>query len=530
MTSKVQIAGAVASEHGITLYLANGTEMNLKVDEKLTEQILKQAIGPLSRGELVTLDLDTFSVERAIEKRTGGVLRFFKKLIGIDNEPVGGDDTILPAKVQAALAAPVKPQKVTSTVTEAEPVREELVAAVKMPDGSEKIIPGVEKLRAQINRAGNTGKVKGLQAFMQRIATVQHTHTVQELLNFMEKGDLPIADDGCIVAYKVLQSKGDHFVDCHTKSVTQKLGSLVSQDRKLIDPNRRNECSTGLHIARRKYLRSFSGDIITIVKIAPENVVAVPPNEPDKMRVSAYHIVGVLPSEVHDKLRSNVAMTDNSEAAKILADVIAGNHVGVLEYVTIGLANGGNVKVTPAKGATPAPEMGKNGEAKALDAVDGPDRVAPITPKQIRSQIQEEKTKPSSEAPVHISGPVAAAEADAQPAPKANGNRFVAKYPMIAGESKADRDARIKREKYALAKAAKAQTKTADAFFGKKKKAPTMAIKKPAVKSETKQQIEKRLKAEARKPLDPMRKIPGETKSARDARIKREKYALSKKK
>jgi hypothetical protein len=519
MTSKVQIAGAVASEHGITLYLANGTEMNLKVDEKLTEQILKQAIGPLSRGELVTLDLDTFSVERAIEKRTGGVLRFFKKLIGIDNEPVGGDDTILPAKVQAALAAPVQAQK----VTEAEPVREELVAAVKMPDGSEKIIPGVEKLRAQINRAGNTGKVKGLQAFMQRIATVQHTHTVQELLNFMEKGDLPIADDGCIVAYKVLQSKGDHFVDCHTKSVTQKLGSLVSQSRKLIDPDRRNECSTGLHIARRGYLRSFSGDIITVVKIAPENVVAVPPREPDKMRVSAYHIVAVLPSEVHGKLRSNQAMTDNSEAAKILADVIAGNHVGVLEYVTIGSAHGGNVKVTPAKGAAPAPEMGKNGEAQALDALDSPDKVAPITPKQIRSQIQEEKTKPSSEAPVHISGPVAAAEADAQPAPKAKGNKFVAKYPMIAGESKADRDARIKREKYAAAKAAKAQTKTADAFFGKKKKAPTTVIKKPKKVAQP-----RFAKPTPAAPLDPMRKIPGETKSARDARIKREKYALKK--
>jgi hypothetical protein len=527
MTSKVQIAGAVASEHGITLYLANGTEMNLKVDEKLTEQILKQAIGPLSRGELVTLDLDTFSVERAIEKRTGGVLRFFKKLIGIDEQAgAGGNDVILPAKVQAALAAPVKAQK----VTEAEPVREELVAAVKMPDGSEKIIPGVEKLRAQINRAGNTGNVKGLQAFMQRIATVQHTHTVQELLNFMEKGDLPIADDGCIVAYKVLQSQGDHFVDCHTKSVTQKLGSLVSQDRKLIDPDRRNECSTGLHIARRKYLGSFSGDIITVVKIAPENVVAVPPREPDKMRVCAYHIVAVLPKEVHGKLRSNQAMTDNSEAAKILADVIAGNHVGVLEYVTIGSSNGGNVKVVPAKDAAPAPEMGKNGEAKALDAIDGPDKVAPITPKQIRSQIQEEKTKPASEAPVHISGPVAAAEADAQPAPKAKGNKFVAKYPMIAGESKADRDARIKREKYAAAKAAKVvkapvpadearfhafgSPKAAAAIADKSvKKAPTTVIKKPKVKPA---------------PLDPMRKIPGETKSVRDARIKREKYALKK--
>jgi hypothetical protein len=125
----------------------------------------------------------------------------------------------------------------------------------------------------------------------------------------------------------------EFIVDCHSKKVKQKLGSRVVMDPKLVDPSRRTECSSGLHIARRGYLNHFSGDTIMMVKIAPEDVIAVPMGEPDKMRVAAYHIVGQIPPNVHAALRSNRPMTGDSTASKMLADVLAGNHVPVLEEV-----------------------------------------------------------------------------------------------------------------------------------------------------------------------------------------------------
>lgn len=341
--NKIRISGAIASQTGITLYLENGAELNLPKDSWRTKAILDEALEALARHEVVELDLDTFSIERRIEKKTNGFVRFFRKVgeaLGLVHSGGVGNPP-------------------------ADPEREVLVAVVK---GKE--IPGVEALERQLERAAFTGNTDGLQKFLERIAAVidDRGHTVDELLNFMRRADLPIADDGSIVAYKVLRSSGrgdNRFVDCYTGRVSQALGSHVSQAK--VDPSRRTECSTGLHIARRGYLRRFHGDIITLVKIAPEDVIAVPQGEPDKMRVAAYHIVGVLPAEVHPVLRSNQPMTDNTVAAKMLADVIAGNHVGVVEYVKIGGPMGSDVTIEPVAGARKAPKPFQNGEAKALD-------------------------------------------------------------------------------------------------------------------------------------------------------------------
>ncbi|QIG69154.1 rIIB protector from prophage-induced early lysis protein [Rhizobium phage RHph_N1_15] len=410
--SKVKILGAIASGSGVTLFLENGEEMNLKKDTARTKSILEDMIAALNRGEHVEIDTSTLSVTKTIEEKTNGVVKFvrgrfsqLKALFGAAvDQPKMVTVELGSVRPTAADLAPISRAPVAApTPAVYEP--EELHAVV-----ANKVIPGVEALKPYMDAINAGEDVAGFQKFMERIATVidKRTHSVQELLNFMRNGDLPIADDGSIVAYKVLQTAPNNngFVDCHSKRVTQKLGSFVQMDEKLVDPNRRNECSTGLHIARRAYLSGFGGNIITLVKVAPEDVIAVPPGEPDKMRAKGYHIVAVLPAEVHSLLRSNKPMTGNAKAAKLLADVIKGNHTPVLEIVNIGAAKGGDVTVTPVEGARKLPRaaVGTSGEAKALD-----DRPTPPEEEKTEVSIRELRKKVDAVSQAAATGDMSAA-------------------------------------------------------------------------------------------------------------------------
>lgn len=399
--AKIRIAAAIGSQHGITLYLEDGREENLPTTSWRTKAILDEVLERLARGEIVEIDLDTYSIEARVDKETNGVVRFAKKTKSFVKALFGKKDDVDTETVLVSPPDPVKPAEVAVTVPPTndkeraikEEKETELVAIVTdKKTGEEVVIPGVAALEKHVEAAVLSNNVVGLQRFMERLAQMQkkRSHTVQELMRFMERGDLPIADDGCIVAYKVLKTKHSHtkdlFVDCHSGKVEQRVGSKVMQDESLIDQNRRNECSTGLHIARRGYLGHFSGDIITIVKVAPEDVVAVPYYDANKMRAAAYHIVGLIPPALHSVLRSNKPMTGNPEAAKILADVIAGRHIGVTEYVRITSAMGGSFVVTPV-GDGGTDRAGDTNVVEFARALDAP--VEGLKPADIRKAVEK---------------------------------------------------------------------------------------------------------------------------------------------
>jgi hypothetical protein len=218
-----------------------------------------------------------------------------------------------------------------------------VVAVVK-----DQIIPDVDKMQGHITRAGKTDP-KGMNTFMVRLSEVvkDRAHSVQDLMRFMERGDLPIADDGTIVIYKVLKKKNGRYVDCHTGRVSQFIGSYVHMDPKLVDKNRGTECSNGLHVARRGYLGNFNGDVCVIAKVQPEDVITVPSYDPNKMRVCGYHILFELDDASYQKLRSNRPFTDNEKAQILLGRAISGDHPPPRENVTITEHYGGGVVITP---------------------------------------------------------------------------------------------------------------------------------------------------------------------------------------
>lgn len=374
--SKIRIVGAVASKSGITLYLADGEQIELQKNSHRTNEIMKAIAKPLAKKKIVDLDLAEYSAHAMIEKKTGGLIRFVKEkvsnFLGLDVIS-GGSLGVVPVKSDETIVAVVAGKK----------------------------IPGMAALDRQIEHAAFTKDCKGFTLFMERLASVidERGHSVQELLNFMQRADLPIADDGTIVAYKTLcwgdRDKGV-FVDKHTRKIKQRVGSRVSMPLAMVDASRRTECSTGLHIARRRYLTGYYGDLLTLVKIAPEDVIAVPHGEPDKMRAMAYHIVFLLPDEIANLVRKDQPMTEHHLGAKILADIIAGDHVGVLEEVKIGdfkSTESGREKevevVDIADTVQPFLGAGDNGLAAALDDSKGVELDIRGLNKQIEDALAE---------------------------------------------------------------------------------------------------------------------------------------------
>lgn len=354
----VRITGAVTSKKGVTLYLDSGNEINLRMDSGRTREIMNKITPILAQGKSVEINTDDFSIERIIEKRTNGVVKFFRR-------------------VKSALGLGSREETYDIGLKE----DEEIVAVV---NGKE--IPGVERIQKQMERAAYGKDAKGFQRFMERLASVveERGHSVDELLSFMRKGDLPIADDGTIIAYKLLYKREDCFVDPHTKKVTQKIGSFVAMDPKLIDPDKRKECSTGLHVGRRDYMGSFSGDTMMLIKVRPEDVIAVPYNESSKMRVAGYHIVAKLNDEGKNLIKQNLPMTKDLESAKLLGNVVAGAHIGIKENVVIGGPYGSDIRVIPVDDAAEQIPISDIVE-RAFDDVKNPQI---LTPREIRKTVE----------------------------------------------------------------------------------------------------------------------------------------------
>lgn len=239
---------------------------------------------------------------------------------------------------------------------------------------------------------------------MARVAAVasKRNHSAQDLMKFLQKGDLPIADDGSIIIYKVLRSKsnGKHtYVDCHTKNVPQRVGSYVHMAESLVDPDRRNECSNGLHVARRGYVGGFSGDVCVIAKVAPEDVIAVPQYDANKMRVCGYHILFELSDDDFKKLKKNQPITDTTEGKLLVGRAIAGDHPPPIENVKITEHHGRGIVITslqvakaPVVEVKPAVAFNVNGEVNAIqaDVVSPVDVSRMVTEGKLGNQVPEE--------------------------------------------------------------------------------------------------------------------------------------------
>lgn len=400
MEYPILIVGAVVDIHNLTMYKADGETIIIAQGDPRIKSIVDKLVPALESSSgtylLTAEDMTGKNHYAEAEKKTNGFVRFFKmakaKLAEIAErfcepvapivvgntkpemvttvngeeqkpEPVEEAPRVLPPEDQrpltkgAAAVAEIMANAKTSETGSFHNVNqmegeEEVIVAVTADNV---VIPGVEQLSVQM-QAVSEGVTSGtgMERFLQRAASVKRGHSVEDLLKFIQKGELPLADDGTVLVYKRLQSTGEEgvYVDVHSGRVRQRVGSFVHMDAGMVDPNRTRDCSNGLHVARRDYLSAFSGNVTVLAKLAPEDVIAVPQYDARKLRAKGYHIIAVLSQEDAQRVCSNKAMQDK----ELLANAVAGNHVGILEYVKITQAKGGGLVITSASEVAEVPQ------------------------------------------------------------------------------------------------------------------------------------------------------------------------------
>ena len=422
----IRIIAAVVDTQNLTLYKENGDTFTIPQGDTRVRSIVDAAVPLLLKQGYADVSIapteDNTYVQ--FEAQTNGVVKLYRiaksKLLGL----MGFDISILAEEVLPAFPmtiGAIPPASVQGQINMVSTVEEILQHAVSVnsPDFHEgglheqgnvvedcgstikahskdespdtivavvdgQIIPGMEKIKTQFTRAAKLGSTQGVENFLRRLGSVinERKHSVEDLLTFMERGDLPIADDGSILIYKVLQRKEDVFVDCHTKKVEQWIGAYVCMDPSLVDHNRNNECSNGLHVARRGYVKEFSGDVCVLAKLAPEDVIAVPEYDANKMRVCGYHIVAELEKPEYALIRQNKPITDIDSGRNLLGLVMSGQHIGKTHEVRITGQKGTGIQVTELGKATKV-QTKEAAPAEALANPSKESKAEPINPKEV---------------------------------------------------------------------------------------------------------------------------------------------------
>lgn len=335
------------------LYLDNGDIISIKQGDPRLKPILdtaKKQILISGSAEVIIPPKNTIYDEYS--KKSGGLTKFFRiakaKLKEIFNHE--DSDSVVPqsvglSKIDKALADIEKHAK--PTIDEPENDEETIVAVT-----ANGYVPDAQNLNKQMKWAMENNSITGVQNLISRLSLIiqERKHSVEDLLRFINRGDLPVAEDGSIIVYKVLKTiynaPPNEFVDCHTGKVRQGVGSRVQMSIDLVDPNRSNECSNGLHIARRDYISQFYGNVCVIARIQPEDVIAVPHYDANKMRVCRYEILHQLSDQDYQTLKRKQSLEPKSEGMKALSKILKGHTVPIKQIVEIGGHRGTNVTYT----------------------------------------------------------------------------------------------------------------------------------------------------------------------------------------
>lgn len=150
--------------------------------------------------------------------------------------------------------------------------------------------------------------------------------SIEELFTFLEKNKLPITEDGHFLAYKKIRSD---WKDIHSGTIDNSIGEVIEMHRNMVNDNRSEVCSSGLHFASYDYLSHFGRDLddrIVVLKINPADVVSIPIDyNNSKGRCCRYEVLAEMPNDEFIKLKDyfifNVEISTMRKVSEILKNV-----------------------------------------------------------------------------------------------------------------------------------------------------------------------------------------------------------------
>jgi hypothetical protein len=137
--------------------------------------------------------------------------------------------------------------------------------------------------------------------FVQNLRNNPSFRAVNELYGFLEKNNHPITEDGTIIMYKAVKAD---FTDVHTGTFDNRPGQVLEMPRNQVNEDPNVHCSNGFHCGNWRYCNEFySGGNMLEVEVNPADVVSIPNDLNEKVRVCKYKVLGVVKAELSSPLR-----------------------------------------------------------------------------------------------------------------------------------------------------------------------------------------------------------------------------------
>lgn len=168
-----------------------------------------------------------------------------------------------------------------------------------------------------LSQAAEGFNVKPMMKFMANLLSNPERTAIDELYLFLEACKLPITEDGCFIAYKIVKND---YMDIYTGTMDNSVGKVLQMQRTEVDSNRNNTCSRGLHFCSKEYLNHYgssnrNNDRCMLVKINPADVVSIPSDYNNaKGRAWKYEVVGEVTT---DEWREILSRRDYTTASVV---------------------------------------------------------------------------------------------------------------------------------------------------------------------------------------------------------------------
>ena len=136
--------------------------------------------------------------------------------------------------------------------------------------------------------------------FIERLSRNPDPTVAEDLYRFMEKGNLPLDEDGFLYGFKKVDDEYWSYASGENGKVQYLPGSTPNMRREDCDPNRHKTCSRGLHVCSFEYLKFWypQRGRVLIIRVDPEHVTAIPADHDDqKLRCCELFVAGEIPEE-----------------------------------------------------------------------------------------------------------------------------------------------------------------------------------------------------------------------------------------
>jgi hypothetical protein len=130
--------------------------------------------------------------------------------------------------------------------------------------------------------------------FIENLMKNPSKRAVDELYGFIDACRLPITEDGYFLAYKRVN---ENYTDVYTGKIDNSVGATPSMPRNMVNDDKEQTCSQGLHFCSYGYLQHYGGERIMVVKVNPADVVSIPVDYDNaKGRACRYEVVDEIPA------------------------------------------------------------------------------------------------------------------------------------------------------------------------------------------------------------------------------------------